>query len=102
MHYQIKEREQAMELAHHRELFYWLGAFYITTLIGSVSYYRRTKRSAVFLPLFPLTFVMGYYSDLAYGNKIHRIRGKFFFLINCGIIYQLIQLVKKLLFPILL
>lgn len=76
MHYQIKKREQALELAQQRELFYWLGSFYITTIIGSISVYRRMKNSMVFLPLLPLTFVMGYSADLAYGNKIQRIKGK--------------------------
>lgn len=28
------------------------------------------------MAIVPLTFVLGYYADLAYGNKLHRIRGE--------------------------
>lgn len=34
MHYQIKERERALEISKSRELFYWLGAFYNVSCIG--------------------------------------------------------------------
>lgn len=34
MHYQIKERERALEISKSRELFYWLGAFYNVSLVG--------------------------------------------------------------------
>ncbi|EDW29648.1 GL14930 [Drosophila persimilis] len=44
MHYQIKQREQALAIAQHRELFYWLGGFYLSAIYGSASYYQRTKR----------------------------------------------------------
>ena len=76
MNYQIKEREKALELATKRELFYWMAGFYSTAIYGCVSYYRNIRQKAALLPLVPLTFVMGYYADLAYGNKTHRIQGK--------------------------
>lgn len=76
MHYQIKEREQATQIARDRELFYWLSGFYITSLFGCVSFYQRTRRPVTLLPMVPLSFVMAYYADLAYGSKIHRIKGK--------------------------
>lgn len=76
MHYQIKEREQAMELARTRELFFWLSGFYLTSFFVTVSYYQRFKRPVVFLPMIPLTFLCGYYADMAYGSKLHRIKGE--------------------------
>lgn len=39
MHYQMKERELALEISRSRELFYWLGSFYTVTLAGIVSRY---------------------------------------------------------------
>lgn len=75
MHYQIKEREQALEIARDREFFYWFSGFYITSLLGCFSFYQRTRRPVTLLPMVPLSFVMGYYADLAYGSKIHRIKG---------------------------
>ncbi|XP_001354822.2 plasminogen receptor (KT) [Drosophila pseudoobscura] len=76
MHYQIKQREQALAIAQHRELFYWLGGFYLSAIYGSASYYQRTKRLSVLAPLLPLSFVMGYYTDWAYGSKLHRIQAE--------------------------
>lgn len=34
MHYQIKERERALEISKSRELFYWIGAFYNVSMVG--------------------------------------------------------------------
>lgn len=34
MHYQIKEREKALEISKSRELFYWYGAFYNVSMVG--------------------------------------------------------------------
>lgn len=75
MHYQIKERELAIELSRTRELFYWLGSFYAVSLIGIVSRFQATKRAGILAPVVPMSFVIAYYADLAYGSKTHRIRG---------------------------
>lgn len=77
LHYQIKEREMASYIAGKRELFYWLSAFYITSSIGCWQYYQYIRRKAALMPMIPLTFVMAYYADLAYGSKVHRIQGVF-------------------------
>lgn len=97
MHYQIKEREFALEISRSRELFFWLGSFYTVTLMGIVSRqtfhfnqrqpqkhksnefyrYRTTRRGGILAPVVPMSFVLAYYADLAYGSKIHRIRGWF-------------------------
>ncbi|KAH8418897.1 hypothetical protein KR222_001019 [Zaprionus bogoriensis] len=76
MHYQIKQREQALRIAQHRELFYWMSGFYLSAVYGFGSYYMRVKRPTVLTPLLPLTFVMGYYTDWAYGSKLHRIQAE--------------------------
>lgn len=34
MHYQIKERERALEISKSRELFYWFAAFYNVSMVG--------------------------------------------------------------------
>ncbi|XP_016995228.1 plasminogen receptor (KT) [Drosophila rhopaloa] len=76
MHYQIKQREQALAIAQHRELFYWLSGFYLSAVYGCASYYQRVKRVSALAPLLPLTFVVGYYTDWAYGSKLHRIQAE--------------------------
>lgn len=39
--------------------------------------YKITKRSNNLMAIVPLTFVLGYCADLAYGSKLHRIQGLF-------------------------
>lgn len=36
MHYQIRERELALQISKSRELFFWLGAFYAVSMVGMV------------------------------------------------------------------
>ena len=36
----------------------------------------RTKKPAAIAPLLPLTFIVGYQADLAYGTKVNRIRAE--------------------------
>ncbi|UYV80392.1 PLGRKT [Cordylochernes scorpioides] len=38
--------------------------------------YRRCHRMSVLSPLLPLTFLMGYQADLAYGSKMNRIQSE--------------------------
>ena len=39
----------------------------------------RTKKPAALVPLLPLSFIMGYQLDMAFGNKMERITGEFQF-----------------------
>lgn len=70
---QVRERQMAMQLSQHREMTHWMLAFY--GLAAPALVLRGRGNSNMLLPLFPLTFVVGYNVDLAYGNKISRIRG---------------------------
>ncbi|KAJ3623098.1 hypothetical protein MTP99_019352 [Tenebrio molitor] len=70
---QMRDRIVALEIAKSRELFFWYGSFYLISLVGAFAGYRRKKRLVTFLPMVPLTFMMAYQADLAYGNKLHRI-----------------------------
>ena len=36
----------------------------------------RTKKPAAIVPLLPLTFLVGYQADLAYGSKLNRIKAE--------------------------
>ncbi|KAL3271689.1 hypothetical protein HHI36_022162 [Cryptolaemus montrouzieri] len=73
MRNQMREREVALEIAKQRELFFWYGSFYITAFFWTAISYRYKKKASVFSPLVPLTFLMAYQTDLAYGSKLHRI-----------------------------
>lgn len=37
MHYQMRERQQAMEISKNRELFYWISSFYAVSVLGLIS-----------------------------------------------------------------
>ncbi|KAJ8710294.1 hypothetical protein PYW07_009660 [Mythimna separata] len=74
LQYQMQERQMAMEIAKSRDTCLWLTTFYVTATTGLLTGFRRTKRPYLLMPLIPLTFVTLYYWDLAYGNKVHRIR----------------------------
>ncbi|CAB3372455.1 Hypothetical predicted protein [Cloeon dipterum] len=71
---QMRQRIMAMQVARARELFFWLGAFYGVATLGMLAGFRRTRKPGVLVPLLPLTFVVAYHGDMAYGNKLHRIR----------------------------
>ncbi|CAH0717688.1 unnamed protein product, partial [Brenthis ino] len=71
---QMAERQKAMEIAKNRDLCLWYTTFYIAATTGLFTGFRRTKRAYFLFPLLPLTFVDLYYWDLAYGNKMHRLR----------------------------
>ncbi|CAH0696384.1 unnamed protein product [Spodoptera exigua] len=74
LQYQMQERQMAMQIARSRDTCLWFTTFYVVAAAGLGSGFRRTKRPYLLIPLVPLTFVTLYYWDLAYGNKIHRIR----------------------------
>ncbi|KAF7268499.1 hypothetical protein GWI33_018379 [Rhynchophorus ferrugineus] len=76
MRNQLRERQVALELAKQRELFYWLGLFYITSVAGAIYSYRNKRKLSTLAPLVPLTFIYAYQADLAYGNKMRRILGE--------------------------
>ncbi|KAF4533094.1 hypothetical protein B566_EDAN003814 [Ephemera danica] len=74
MQNQMRERLMAMQIARARELFYWFSSFYGLAALGMITGFRRTKKPGVLIPLLPLTFIVAYQADMAYGNKLHRIR----------------------------
>ncbi|XP_061723745.1 plasminogen receptor (KT) isoform X1 [Cydia pomonella] len=81
LQYQMQERQMALQIAKNRDTCLWMTTFYITAATGLFTghrrysiIFRRTKRPYLLMPLIPLTFVTLYYWDLAYGNKVHRIR----------------------------
>lgn len=65
----------ALQIARSREMLNWFGSFYALATVAMVAGYRRSRTPGVLVPLLPLTFVLGYQTDLAYGNKLHRIKG---------------------------
>ena len=65
-----------MQLAVSRELLNWFGSFLVVAAAGLITGFRRSAKPCVLVPFLPLTFVLGYQVDLAYGSKLNRIRGE--------------------------
>jgi len=76
MQNQMRERMVAQQIAGAREMFLWLGSFYVLAGTGMIMGFARTKKPAAIVPLLPLTFLVGYQADLAYGSKVNRIRAE--------------------------
>ena len=73
---QMRERLLAMQIARARELLNWFTAFYAISVTSLSMSYRRTRKPGFLMPIIPLTFVLAYQADLAYGTKLQRIRAE--------------------------
>jgi len=76
MQNQMRERMMATQIARAREMFVWWGSFYGLTATGLIATFTRTKKPAAIIPLVPLSFIVGYQADLAYGTKLNRIKSE--------------------------
>lgn len=74
MRYLMQQRMLALQVAKARELFLWLATFYAVSSAGMLIGYRKTKSVKYFVPMVPLTFLVAYQGDLAYGSKLARIK----------------------------
>ena len=45
-------------------------------LHSSVCRFRKTRKPGIIVPFLPLTFIVSYLGDMAYGTKMKRIRGE--------------------------
>merc|ERR1719436_1993261 len=57
-------------------MFYWWATFYVVASFAMIRGYRKTKTPAALAPVLPLTFVLDYQADLAYGTKMNRIKAE--------------------------
>ncbi|XP_046637405.1 plasminogen receptor (KT)-like [Daphnia pulicaria] len=74
MQNQMRERMVALQIARTRELLNWFGAFYTVAAAGMLTGFHHSRKPGVLVPLLPLTFILGYQIDMAYGNKLMRIK----------------------------
>ncbi|KAJ8402942.1 hypothetical protein AAFF_G00362560 [Aldrovandia affinis] len=76
MQNQMRERQMAMQIAWSREFLNYYGAFFSLATLGITAGALRRKRPGLFVPLVPLSFILAYQIDLAYGSLMHRIKGE--------------------------
>ncbi|KAK7474287.1 hypothetical protein BaRGS_00034479 [Batillaria attramentaria] len=70
----MRERQMAMQIARGRDLFNWWASFYAVAATGSIIGFAKKRNPAPLVPLVPLTFIVGYLYDMAYGSKMDRMR----------------------------
>uniref|UniRef100_A0A7S1GF16 Plasminogen receptor (KT) n=1 Tax=Bicosoecida sp. CB-2014 TaxID=1486930 RepID=A0A7S1GF16_9STRA len=70
------ERQMSMQIARSRDMVHFFGSFYGLAAVGLIHRARATGNRALVAPLLPLTFVLAYQLDAAYGTKIPRIRAE--------------------------
>lgn len=73
MNREIQEKQMAMMLAWKRDMFHYFAAFYFSGLPLAVFAASKGKHMAI-VPFLPLSFVLAYQFDGAYGGKMNRVR----------------------------
>ncbi|XP_057674663.1 plasminogen receptor (KT) [Corythoichthys intestinalis] len=76
MQNQMRERQMAMQIAWSREFIKYFGTFFAVASTGLTVGALKRKKPALLAPILPLSFILAYQMDNAYGTLIHRIRGE--------------------------
>ncbi|XP_055035730.1 plasminogen receptor (KT) [Misgurnus anguillicaudatus] len=76
MQNQMRERQMAMQMAWSREFLKYFGSFFGLVTLGLGIGAMKKRRPALFTPIIPLSFIMAYQVDMAYGSLIHRMRAE--------------------------
>ncbi|XP_031711342.1 plasminogen receptor (KT) [Anarrhichthys ocellatus] len=76
MQNQMRERQMAMQVAWSREFLNYFGAFYAVTTVGLTLGALKRKKPLLLAPVVPLSFILAYQMDSAYGTLIYRLRGE--------------------------
>ncbi|XP_076849131.1 plasminogen receptor (KT) [Brachyhypopomus gauderio] len=76
MQNQMRERQMAMQVAWSREFLKYFGAFFCLTTVGLTAGAVKRRKPALFTPVVPLSFILAYQLDMAYGTMVYRVRGE--------------------------
>ncbi|XP_047425327.1 plasminogen receptor (KT) [Mugil cephalus] len=76
MQNQMRERQMAMQIAWSREFLNYFGSFFAVAAAGLTVGAIKRKKPALFAPIIPLSFILAYQIDSAYGTLIYRMRGE--------------------------
>uniref|UniRef100_A0AAZ3P0A9 Plasminogen receptor (KT) n=1 Tax=Oncorhynchus tshawytscha TaxID=74940 RepID=A0AAZ3P0A9_ONCTS len=74
MQNQMRERQMAMQIAWSREFLKYYGTFFSLAALGLTIGAIKKKKPVLFAPVVPLSFVLAYQMDMAYGTLIYRMR----------------------------
>ncbi|XP_068609170.1 plasminogen receptor (KT) [Brachionichthys hirsutus] len=73
---QMRRRQMAMQVAWSREFVKYFGTFFTIVAVGSTVSAFKKKKPSLMAPIVPLSFVLAYQMDSAYGTLIYRMRGE--------------------------
>ncbi|KAF7669559.1 hypothetical protein LDENG_00155650 [Lucifuga dentata] len=76
MQNQMRERQMAMQIAWSREFLKYFGTFFTLTTVGLAAGALKKRKPGLLAPLVPLSFILTYQIDSAYGTLIYRMRGE--------------------------
>nr|XP_040054414.1 plasminogen receptor (KT) [Gasterosteus aculeatus aculeatus] len=76
MQNQMRERQMAMQVAWSREFLKYFGSFYAVTTVGLTLGALKRRNPSLLAPIIPLSFILAFQMDSAYGTLIHRMRGE--------------------------
>ncbi|XP_040054414.2 plasminogen receptor (KT) [Gasterosteus aculeatus] len=76
MQNQMRERQMAMQVAWSREFLKYFGSFYAVTTVGLTLGALKRRNPSLLAPIIPLSFILAFQVDSAYGTLIHRMRGE--------------------------
>ncbi|XP_068190089.1 plasminogen receptor (KT) [Antennarius striatus] len=73
---QMRQRQMAMQVAWSREFIKYFGTFFTVVSVGTIIGAYKKKKPGLMAPIVPLSFVLAYQMDNAYGTLIYRMRGE--------------------------
>ena len=74
MQMQVREMQMAVNIARSRDIFRFYASFAGTVMVLGVVGAMRLKNPAPLIPSLPLSWVCAFQYDMAYGNKLQRVR----------------------------
>ncbi|XP_055488360.1 plasminogen receptor (KT) [Leucoraja erinacea] len=74
MQNEMRQRQIAMQIAWSREAIKYFGTFFGLTTVGLTIGAMKKKSPRYLAPLVPLTFILAYQYDLAYGTLMIRMK----------------------------
>ncbi|KAM8827818.1 plasminogen receptor (KT) [Spinachia spinachia] len=76
MQNQMRERQMAMQVAWSRELLKYFGSFYTVSAVGLTLGALKRRNPSLLAPIIPLSFILAFQVDSAYGTLVYRMRGE--------------------------
>ncbi|XP_066502131.1 plasminogen receptor (KT) isoform X2 [Hoplias malabaricus] len=74
MQNEMRERQMAMQIAWSREFIKYYGTFFGLAALGLTVGAVKRRKPGLFVPVVPLSMILAYQLDMAYGTLIHRMR----------------------------